>query len=112
MNATVLIEYLKKQGYTFESNEYIYILKINGYKISFNINTNTFNIEGINVQHKRILDLTKEENHSVVYLLIKLLKKGYSPNVITLEKCWQLGHNDSGYLDVMLENPTNKDIYD
>lgn len=32
-------------------------------------------IEGLNVGHKRILDLSKPENYSVVMLLIKLFKK-------------------------------------
>jgi type I restriction enzyme M protein len=44
-------------------------------------------------------------------LLIKLFEKGYSREVITLEKQWQLGHEDSGSLDVMIKNPANNDIY-
>ena len=38
-------------------------------------------------------------------------KKGYNYSVITLEKSWQLGHDDKGYLDIMIKNPSNNDIY-
>ena len=44
-------------------------------------------------------------------ILVKILAKGYSKNVISLEKSWQLGHKDSGALDIMLKNPENNDIY-
>ena len=112
MNILDLIDYLKKMGYKFhnlDTNEPF--LKINGTKIIFNIVNKKYKVEGISVGHERILDLTRPENYSVVMFLIKLLKKGYSKNVISLEKRWQLGHNDSGSLDVMLKNPINNDIY-
>lgn len=34
-----------------------------------------------------------------------LLKKGYTPNQVELEKTWPLGHGESGRLDVLLKNP-------
>lgn len=112
MNITDLLNYIKGIGYTIENidsnNPYI---DINGTKIVFDITNRKYSIEGISVGHERILDLTKPENHCVVMLLIKLLARGYSKNVIFLEKQWQLGHNDSGSLDVMLKNPNNNDIY-
>lgn len=87
-------------------------------KISINENTIVvdkqmlkYKIKNLHPGHERILDLTKKENYSVLMLLIKLFQKGYSTNVITLEKTWQLGHTDSGSLDLMIKNPQNNDIY-
>ena len=107
-----LLNYLSESGISirnFDTNNPF--IDVNGNKIYFDICNEKYHIEGLNVGHERILDLNKPENYSVVMLLIKLFKKGYSKNVITLEKQWQLGHNDSGSLDVMIKNPSNNDIY-
>ena len=112
MNAKSLISFLESEGYNISIIDVnTKELDINGNKIVFDINSNKYKINDLKVYHDRILDLTKTENHSVVMLLIKLFSKGYSSKVITLEKTWQLGHDDSGYLDVMLKNPDNNDIY-
>ena len=112
MKAIDLLNYLTSNGVTvfnFETN-FPYI-EVNGNKIRFDLTTNKYSIDGITPGHERILDLTKPENHSVVMMIIKLFEKGYSKNVIFLEKQWQLGHNDSGSLDIMIKNPSNDDIY-
>lgn len=112
MNAKSLISFLESEGYNISIIDVnTKELDINGNKIVFDINSNKYKVNDLKVYHDRILDLTKTENHSVVMLLIKLFSKGYSSKVITLEKTWQLGHDDSGYLDVMLKNPDNNDIY-
>lgn len=112
MDIMDLIEYLESLGYCFhdiDSNQPF--LEINETRIVFELQTKKFKVDGISIGHERILDLTKPENHSVIMILIKLLEKGYSKNVMYLEKQWQLGHNDSGSLDIMLKNPDNNDIY-
>lgn len=86
-------------------------LSINGNEIVFDLIKEKYLIEKLVVGHERILDLTKKENFSVLMLLIKLFTKGYSKDVITLEKRWQLGHEDSGFLDVMLKNPEDNSIF-
>lgn len=111
MKITELIKILEKKGYIFNKLNDIYELNINDNIILFDIKNSTFQVPGIKFSHSRIFDLTKLENWSVIMLLIKLFKKGYSKDVIDLEKCWQLGHNDSGYLDLMITNPNNNDIY-
>lgn len=112
MKAIDLLNYFSNEGYevkNFNTN-YPYI-EINTNKIRFDLQTNKYSIDGLIPGHERIIDLTKPENHSVVMMLIKLFEKGYSKNVITLEKQWQLGHSDSGSLDIMIKNPSNDDIY-
>lgn len=112
MKAIDLLNYLGGKGYDIKNfdtnNPYI---EINENKIRFDLIQNKYSIDGINPGHERIIDLTKPENHSVVMFMIKLFEKGYSKNVISLEKQWQLGHNDSGSLDIMIKNPSNNDIY-
>lgn len=101
---------LKNKFNCYEGDDYIEII-INSNKIIIDKKTNKFKIEGVRYDHNRIFDLNKQENWSVLMFIIKLLNKGYSKDVIYLEKCWQLGHNESGYLDIMLTNPDNNNIY-
>lgn len=112
MKAIDLLNYLSNEGYEIKNfntnNPYV---EINTNKIRFDLQTNKYSIDGLIPSHERIVDLTKPENHSVVMMLIKLFEKGYSKSVITLEKQWQLGHSDSGSLDIMIRNPSNDDIY-
>lgn len=111
MNIKKLIEYLMAHKFVIQCDGDKKHININDNVITFDEKNNTFFVDGIKYNHKRIFDLSKLENYSVVMLLIKLFKKGYSKDVITLEKCWQLGHEESGYLDVFLQNPDNNDIY-
>lgn len=112
MKTSDLINFLSENSYEIKNMDtnrpYI---DVNGNKIRFDITNNRFSIDGLNPGHERITDLTKPENHCVVMLLIKLFEKGYSKDVIYLEKQWQLGHENSGSLDVMIKNPANNDIY-
>ena len=106
-----LVTFLQQQGNIIIENNNIATLRINAeVKIEFNLLSDKFDIQGINVDRKSIFDLKKFENHSVVMLLIKLLKKGYSPSSITLEKSWQTGHTPV-YLDLMIFNQENNDIF-
>ncbi|MBO8461196.1 MAG: hypothetical protein IAA85_00480, partial [Firmicutes bacterium] len=112
MKTSDFINFLSENSYEIKNMDtnrpYI---DVNGNKIRFDISNNRFSIDGLNPGHERITDLTKPENHCVVMLLIKLFEKGYSKDVIYLEKQWQLGHENSGSLDVMIKNPANNDIY-
>lgn len=83
---------------------------VNKETITIDLINNSFSIDGIKNGHKRIFDLTKFENHSVVMLLILLFFKGYSKDCIYLEKEYKGGHNDD-YLDVLITNPQNREEY-
>ena len=87
------------------------LIEINRNVIQIDIANNEFSVSNLNGNdHKRIFDLTKFENHSVVMLLIELFQKGYSAQNIYLEKSWASGRSTSDYLDVMLSNPKTQDI--
>jgi len=110
-SSSELINFLRQKGETINESNNVATMEINSdVKINFHLNTNKFSIIGITANRTTIYDLTKPENHSVVMLLIKLLKKGYSLSSITLEKSWQTGHSPI-YLDLMLYNQANNDIF-
>lgn len=44
----------------------------------------------------------------VLEAVIRLINKGYLPNVIELEKTWPSGHGTSGRLDILIRDPKNK----
>jgi len=109
--AKELVDFLKSKSHKFSRTANVATLKVtNDINIEFNLNTNRFSVDGIDFGRATIFDLTKSENHSVVMLLIKLLKKGYSPSCITLEKSWQTGLSPI-YLDLILKNQKNDDIF-
>lgn len=106
-----IVDFLKNKGEFFSEIDNISTLHITSeVKIDFDLQSNKFQIKGINAERKTIFDLTKSENHSIVMLLIKLLRKGYALASITLEKSWQTGHSPV-YLDLMLQNKENGDIF-
>lgn len=105
-----MIEFLKNKGYHFGIDGDIYKLSINGVSISFDIRNNKFGIPNLKCGRRGILDLNKQENSSVIMLLIQLIEKGYSLENIELEKPYQTGHSPI-YPDITLKNPQNGDIY-
>lgn len=114
--AKELINYLKvKKGLLLvqSGNQWTYTMNGN-IVFTFDTKDNTFSISenGNPIQAGRdtIMNLENPENHSVVMLLIQILERGYAFNSITLEKKWQTGHSPI-WLDVMLKNPANGDIY-
>lgn len=110
-SASEIVDFLKKKGELITEKDKTAILQINpDVSIIFDLQSDKFNIEGINADRHTVFNLKKTENHSVVMLLIKLLRKGYSLSSITLEKSWQTGHSPI-YLDLMLCNKENNDIF-
>lgn len=107
-----LVTFLQNNGhiFCFSKDGNSTTLKLKFGEIHFNLLTNTFSVPDVLYDRPQIFNLSKEENHSVVMLLISLLSKGYSPKNIYLEKSWQTGHSPV-FLDVMLKNPINGDIY-
>jgi len=89
-----------------EANELV--IEVNNYKISVKWNENdppksTINYgDQIKVWNKGTSNFHQSENIVVLECVIRLLKKGYSPKLIELEKTWKSGHKTSGRLDVLL----------
>ena len=82
----------------------ILFLTIKDYTINVQIDSN--NVldsvidygQKIKVHHKNICTLAKEENLVQLECVVRLLKKGYKPNHIELEKTYKLGHDQKGRL--------------
>lgn len=55
------------------------------------------------VEHGGITNLSKRESLVQLECVCRLLKKGYKPENIELEKTYRLGHKDKGRLDVLLK---------
>lgn len=90
------------------SNKKNLLLTIDDYAISITINTDNFSKSAINygpkikVHQSNICDFSKQENLVQLECVVRLLKKGYKPNVIELEKTYKLGHNEKGRLDIYI----------
>lgn len=88
-----------------------YEININGYIISIDISNEENQIISSNinygnkiiVEHGGITNFTKKESLVQLECVIRLLKKGYNPEEIELEKTYRLGHKDKGRLDVLVK---------
>lgn len=108
-------EYIKSflQQLGFETDDFKnYNINIDNYSIliclqideSNNvINSNIDYGEKIKVEHGGITNLSKKESIVQLECVVRLLKKGYRPENIELEKTYRLGHKDKGRLDVLLK---------
>ena len=108
-----LEEKLKQIGFKKERENYIWISPID-YSIKIQINNKDIKKSKIDfgkkikVWNKSTSNLQKDENLTVLECVTRLLKKGYLPENIELEKSWKLGHKGKGRLDILVKNPTNK----
>ena len=101
--------FLKKLKF-FKSNN-SYSLKVHNYVIEcgFEVQENQIISSYINygddiiISHQGICNFSKEEYLVQLECVIRLLKKGYMPNQIELEKKYPLGHKDKGRLDVLVK---------
>ena len=88
-----------------------YKLEINGYNICINITASDGQIihsnidygDKIKVEHGGITNFSKKESLVQLECVIRLLKKGYKPEEIELEKTYRLGHKDKGRLDILIK---------
>ena len=101
--------FFEKLGFA-ESNN-LYSLEINNYIIEcgLDIQDNQISSSYINygddiiVSHQGICNFSKEEYLVQLECVIRLLKIGYQPNQLELEKTFTLGHKDKGRLDVLVK---------
>ena len=63
--------------------------------------------DAIKIGHRGILTFQKEENVVVLCCVSEMLRRGYTPRCIELEKTFPLGHRDSGRLDIMVYQETD-----
>lgn len=81
-------------------------LVINGQEISIDLNNNHINYPNLkSIGRKTTVNFSDEENFVVMDCIIQLLKQGYEPSQISLEKGYRLGHNTkSGNADITVED--------
>ncbi len=101
---------IKKLGF-IEKSANFYEIDINNYIMHININAENEQIiysnidygDKIKVEHGGITNFSKQESLVQLECVIRLLKKGYKPEEIELEKTYRLGHKDKGRLDILIK---------
>ena len=81
-------------------------LKINNHKIEIDIEDEKITYPNLKeIGRATTTNFSSEENFVVLDIIIGLLKQGYLPNQISIEKGYKLGHNTkSGNADVTIED--------
>ncbi|MFX0212075.1 MAG: N-6 DNA methylase [Candidatus Hodarchaeota archaeon] len=104
-------ETLIKMGFVEKKSNFL-VVCINGYNISITYNPNeprTSKIDygpKIKVWRKTTSNLSQDENLVVLECVIRLLRKGYRPESLELERTWKSGHGTSGRLDILIKEKT------
>lgn len=80
--------------------EYIVVVDIDNGKIIYPL--------PLVVNDNTTSNLTKRENLVVLECIDRLLRKGYKPEKIELEKNWKLGSKTKGKLDILIKNGKDK----
>jgi type I restriction enzyme M protein len=77
--------------------------KCDNYQIEIDFEKENFNFgDKIKAESKTTQNFSQAENWVVLECVDRLLKKGYQPQNITLEKTWATGHGTSGRLDILV----------
>ena len=84
----------------------VFELKINNHKIEIDIEDEKITYPNLKeIGRATTTNFSSEENFVVLDIIIGLLKQGYLPNQISIEKGYKLGHNTkSGNADVTIED--------
>ncbi|GAL82707.1 type I restriction-modification system DNA-methyltransferase subunit M [Algibacter lectus] len=86
-----------------ENTSGIFQKKYGKYAIEIDFEKEYFNFGNkIKAESKTTQNFSQAENWVVLECVDRLLKKGYKPQNITLEKTWKTGHGTSGRLDVLV----------
>ena len=108
-----VIEILKKLNFKSSKNEDV-LISDTKYPIQIYLNNKDIKKSKIDfgsqikVWHKGTSNLKQAENFVVLECILRLLKKGYLPENIELEKTWKSGHGTSGRLDILLRSRDKK----
>jgi len=100
-------EHIKRLGFLPKENSINIFQKKypnhNDYVLEVDFNKQKFNFGSkIKFDSKTTQNFNKAENWVVFECVNRLLKKGYKPEDIILEKVWKTGHGTSGRLDILV----------
>jgi type I restriction enzyme M protein len=110
---TDIKELLKAMGFVLEDGKKNVWKKTysnhSNYKLSIDIETESISYgPSITIGDKTTSNFKADENFVVLDCVNKLLEKGYSPENITLEKDFPLGHKTKGKLDILVTDDNGK----
>src|SRR5450830_1673946 len=75
-----------------------------GYCIEVDFNSQKINFGSlITTENKTTQNFSQTENWVVLECVDRLLRTGYQPQNIVLEKTWATGHGTSGRLDILVK---------
>lgn len=108
-----IIVFLEILGfYPQEGESEIYIFQLDNTQIT--VNTETLDVNYgplITVGDKTTSNLDIPESKIVLECVIRLLNKGYPPEMIFLEKKWLLGRKEKGKLDIWVKDKSKDECY-
>lgn len=98
--------WLKALNFNEVQNGSIFVLEINNHKIEINIGEEKILYPNLKeIGRDTTTNFSAEENFVVLDIIVGLLKQGYLPNQISIEKGYKLGHNTkSGNADVTVDD--------
>lgn len=98
--------WLKVLNFNEVQNGSIFVLEINNHKIEINIGEEKILYPNLKeIGRDTTTNFSAEENFVVLDIIVGLLKQGYLPNQISIEKGYKLGHNTkSGNADVTVDD--------
>lgn len=99
-----LIDKLKKIGFIYEDGKVECLsLIVNDYKLEVNLEDKKINYGNkITVNKDDALNASITENIVRLECITRLLRQGYKPEKIELEKTYKLGHKYKGYADIVI----------
>ncbi|QED23037.1 restriction endonuclease subunit S [Candidatus Deianiraea vastatrix] len=108
-----ILSWLSKLGFKIQSGKKdCYSKIINGYELSVDLETSKINYgKDITIHRTTTSNLSQDENLVVLDCVCRLLKKGYSPKDIELEKSWNLGHKGKGFLDILVKDKQGNSLF-
>lgn len=109
-----LILLIETLNYKKESNNlYSYCFDNANTKITIDFNNETINYpKEIKVNERQTCNFSSSENFVVLECVHRLLKKGYRPESIELEKRWSLGHEQkSGRADICIYDADGSSMF-
>lgn len=98
--------WLKAHNFKEIKKDKVFELEINDYKIEIDIEKEKIYYPNLKeIGRETTTNFSAEENFVILDIIIGLLKQGYLPNQISIEKGYKLGHNTkSGNADVTIED--------
>lgn len=90
----------------FEKHDNFYSLEIDSHKIEIDMQNQKINYPQLKeIGRNTTTNFSQEENFVVLDIIVLLLRQGYLPSQISIEKGYRLGHNTkSGNADVTVED--------